>query len=592
MTLLFNSFAFRQQFPLFKAENTVQKQKLIYFDNAATTQKPNVVIDAYQHFHETMNANVHRSSHRLSAMATQEFEKTRQLLATFINAKSHKEIIWTKGATESINLVAQSFALNYLQPEDEIVLSQCEHHANIVPWQIVAQQTGAVIRVLPLTLNGIIDSSAIEQMITDKTKMVCCAHISNVLGRINPIKTIIKRAKTVGAITLIDGAQAIAHTPIDVQALDCDFYVFSAHKMYGPTGVGVLYGRQALLEKMKPYQAGGEMIKSVSFEKGTTYNELPFKFEAGTPNIVGIIAFAQAISFLNQYKFTELQAYEDTLIEYCMNKLSAIPEIEFIVEGVADIPVIAFTVKHHHNQDIAASLDSYGIAIRNGHHCAMPLFEYLNITGCLRLSLAPYNTIEEIDFFIDKLSAILRAEFSGEYAENGNLLDIEHQEECRIIDANEQVSDYRESNYQKSNSQEAKQQEVDKIIALFKNLKSWDSRHRQIMRLGKELTRMPNYEKNEESLIQGCESAAWLTIVKDSKEQYHFSADSDAKVIRGLLVVVLAAFNLKTAEEIHQFNIQAYFVELGLIQHLSPSRTNGMLAIVEKILTSIDNTAV
>ena len=301
---IFEPHLFRQQFPLIvKHEKALigqdsVKSALVYFDNAATTQKPAQVINSYQSYYQNSNANVHRASHQLSNKATSAFEQARSLVQQFIGASTIKEIIWTKGATESINIIAQALARNILMPGDEIVLCASEHHANIVPWQIVAEQTGAVIKVLTLTNQGYIDVDSIDNMITRKTKIVACAHISNVLGRINPIKSVIDKAKQVGAISVIDGAQAVAHLSVDVAALDCDFYVFSAHKMYGPTGVGVLYGKEALLDSMSPYQAGGEMIKTVSFTQATTFNALPFKFEAGTPNIAGVIAFAQCIDFL------------------------------------------------------------------------------------------------------------------------------------------------------------------------------------------------------------------------------------------------------------------------------------------------------
>ena len=294
----FDNAAFREQFPILKIK--VNQQPLVYFDNGATTQKPQCVIDKYQMFYSQENANVHRASHTLSALATHSFEQTRKQVKNFIQASSIKEIIWTKGTTESINIIAQSWGRDNLKAGDEIVLTQCEHHANIVPWQIVAKQTGAIIKVLPLTADGFIDQLVINEMITEKTKVVCCAHISNVLGRINPIEKIIARAKQVNAISVIDGAQAIAHQPINVKELGCDFYVFSAHKMYGPTGVGILYGREELLNRMSPYQGGGEMIKTVSFAQ-TTFNDLPFKFEAGTPNIAGVVAFSAAISFLQDW---------------------------------------------------------------------------------------------------------------------------------------------------------------------------------------------------------------------------------------------------------------------------------------------------
>jgi cysteine desulfurase/selenocysteine lyase len=561
---IFEPQLFRRQFPLivshdkFLTESDRSISSLIYFDNAATTQKPKQVIDVQQHYYHNFNANVHRASHQLSSKATFAFEKARSLVQEFIGAKSVKEIIWTKGATESINIVAQSLGRNTLKPDDEIVLCASEHHANIVPWQIVAEQTGAVIKVLPLTSHGYIDIDEIDKIITDKTKFVACAHISNVLGRINPIKQLIAKAKSVGAISLIDGAQAVAHLSIDVQLLACDFYVFSAHKMYGPTGVGVLYGKKALLESMQPYQGGGEMIKKVSFNQATTFNSLPFKFEAGTPNIAGIIAFAECIDFLIPF-LTDVKnsysLYEQKLINYCYQALDKIEQVKFIVSGTPDVGVIAFTIIGQHNHDIAMSLDTYGIAIRSGHHCAMPLMAYLNLTGCLRVSLAAYNSFEEIDYFIASLKNIL------------------------LEAALEQISQHEEEEVLSSLATN----EIENIITLFSNTKSWDSRHREIMLLGKTLPRLDKALRSDTTLISGCESLAWLKLEYTEQGIYMFTADSDAKIIRGLLVIVLAAYNKKTAIQIHEFNINAYFSHLGLMQHLSPSRGNGLLAIVEKI---------
>jgi len=554
----FESEQFRQHFPLIRSNKPLNAQvkertPIVYLDNGATTQKPDCVVECYQHFYQHINANVHRASHSLSAKATTAFEQARDTVRAFINAKTNKEIIWTKGSTESINLIASSLGRKILSHGDEIILTVSEHHANIVPWQLIAEQTGAVVKVLILDTAGRVDLTEFDKLVTDKTKIVCCAHVSNVVGKINPINEIIQKSKAIGAITVIDGAQAIAHFSIDVQALDCDFYVFSAHKMYGPTGVGVLYGKEALLEVMPPYQAGGEMIKTVSLNEQSTFNSLPFKFEAGTPNIAGVVAFAETISFINQYKHCEITEYEQQLTQYCYQALNQIPNVQFIVKQMPDIPVIAFTIKEHHNHDIATSLDSFGIAVRSGHHCAMPLMDYLNVSGCLRVSMAAYNSFDEIDYFISCLIKIIQ------------------QASDSSIPAPCSKSD---DSYGIASAE---------IINKFSNVKSWDSRHREIMLLGKQLERLDKSLRNEQSLIHGCESLAWLVAKKDSQGVFHFHADSDAKIIRGLLVIVLAAFNGKTALQIKSFDINVYFERLGLMQHLSPSRGNGVLAIVAKI---------
>ncbi len=570
-SLLIKSFEvkkFRQQFPLLGSSNpsaTRHDQEksvpgvnhaFVYFDNGATTQKPNCVIDSHQTFYQEYNANVHRASHALSAKATSAFEQARADVKDFINAKSSKEIIWTKGATESINLIANTLGHQILSPGDEIIIAVSEHHANIVPWQLLAKQTAAIIKVLTLDEDGRIDLANFERLINDKTKIVCCGHVSNVLGKVNPIEAIIAKAKAVGAVTIIDGAQAVAHFPVDVQALDCDFYLFSAHKMYGPTGVGVLYGKQVLLDAMPPYQLGGEMIKKVSFNQPTTFNVLPFKFEAGTPNIAGVIAFAQAIKFMKQFCHQDIMQYENLLIQHCYRALAQISQIKFVVRDVPDIPVLAFTVEGHHNQDIASALDSFGIAIRSGHHCAMPLMEYLSLSGCLRVSMAPYNTIEEIDYFITCLEKIIMA--SDSHLTVNGVTAKQHLQQSSALNSND-------------------------IIKQFAHLTGWHNRHREIMLLSKKLPRLASHDRHEQSLIHGCESLAWLVSRQDKQAIFYFQADSDARIIRGLLVIVLAAFNGKTAEQIQTFDIEEYFDKLGLMQQLSPSRGNGVLAIVEKI---------
>lgn len=554
----FSYTLFRQQFPILKSR--VNGHSLVYFDNAATTQKPACLIEQYQEYYQKSNANVHRASHALSANATADYESARKKVKNLINANAEEEIIWTKGSTESINLVAQSWGRTTLQPGDEIVLSYSEHHANIVPWQIVAEQTGAKIKVLPLRKNGTISTTDLEHYIGERTKIVCVGHISNVIGRVNPVVDIIKAAKKHQALTLIDGAQAIAHIPVDVRDLDCDFYVFSAHKMYGPTGVGVLYGKRVLLEKMPPYQAGGEMIKTVSFER-TTYNELPHKFESGTPNIAGVIAFGSSLNFFEKQDHLGLVAYETMLKSYCFNELSSIPGLKFLVDEAPDIPLFSFTLIGLHNHDIAAALDSVGVAVRAGHHCTMPLMQYLKVSGCIRLSLSAYNSVQEIDFVIQQLKNLTQNKTTqNQPVDTPSANEMTH---CSFSKVNPLT--------------------VNDIYNLFANAKSWDSKHREIMLLGKKQLALAVEDKNSSSLISGCESQAWLVSTINTEGVYRFKADSEAKIIRGLLAIILAAVDNKTAGEIQAFDMNSYFARLGLLQHLSPSRGNGVRAIVEKI---------
>ncbi|WP_199608753.1 cysteine desulfurase [Flocculibacter collagenilyticus] len=391
-------------------DQRINEQPLVYLDNAATTQKPQCVVDAVKHYYEHNNANVHRGAHHLSDLATAQFETARETVAHFINANSSKEIIWTKGTTEAINLVAQSWGMTNLSEGDVIILSQLEHHANIVPWQLVAEKTGAIIKVVGLTQQQIFDLEEYKQLLALKPKLVAVSHVSNVLGNIQPVKEIIELAKSVNATVLIDGAQAVAHVPVDVQALDCDFYVFSGHKLYAPTGTGVLYGKAALLSAMPPYQAGGEMIEHVSFS-GTRFNEIPFKFEAGTPNIAGVIGLSQALKFLTQFNRQDIINHEDHIYRYALAQLQQLAGIEIYGDTKHNVGVISFNVTDEHHSDIGVLMDQKGIALRTGHHCAMPLMAYMGVNGTVRASFSLYNTIEDVDRFIQALKEV--KEFLG-----------------------------------------------------------------------------------------------------------------------------------------------------------------------------------
>lgn len=390
----------RSQFPTLAQE--VNGHPLVYLDNAATTQKPQAVLDAINHYYQADNANVHRAAHALSGRATYAFEAARNTVARFINAPRSHEVIWTRGTTEAINLVAQSWGLSELKAGDEIVLSTLEHHANIVPWQLLAQRTGALIRVIPLDERGDLDLAAYLAMLGPRTRLVSVAHVSNALGTVNPVARMVAAAKAVGALTLIDGAQAVAHLAVDVQAIGCDFYAFSGHKLYGPTGIGVLWGRTELLERMPPWQAGGEMIDRVSFN-GTTFNSLPFKFEAGTPHIAGAIGLAAAIEFLMAQDRSWLASHEQALTDYLIAGLRQVPGLRLIGEPNQRSGAASFLLEDIHPQDAATLLDMQGIALRVGHHCAMPLMASLGIGGTIRASLACYNNRDDVDALLAAL---------------------------------------------------------------------------------------------------------------------------------------------------------------------------------------------
>ncbi|MFT6928239.1 MAG: cysteine desulfurase/selenocysteine lyase [Psychromonas sp.] len=396
-------YQIRQHFPILN--QTINEHPLIYLDNAATTQKPQAMVDAVAAYYLHDNANVHRASHHLSLRATGAFEAVRETVKTFINAESIKEIIWTKGTTEGLNLLANVLSKG-LQTGDEVIISALEHHANIVPWQMLVESHGIVLKIIPLTAQHDLDLEAYQSLLSEKTKIVSVTHISNALGVINPIKEMVRLAHQVGAQFIIDGAQAVGHQTVDVQDLDCDYYVFSAHKLFAPTGVGVLYGKQHLLEALPPWQGGGEMIKTVSFEK-STFNQLPFKFEAGTPNISGVIGLGAAIDFLRAFNRQDLIDHEQSLLTYTEKALSEIPAISVFNPGGIKSGALSFAVQGEHPSDIAMLLDAQGIAVRSGAHCAMPLMAELNCIGTVRVSFSMYNTLEEAERFIEALGKIL-----------------------------------------------------------------------------------------------------------------------------------------------------------------------------------------
>ena len=393
----------RKQFPILNQE--VNGHPLVYFDNAATTQKPKAVIQALVDYYSGYNSNIHRGIHTLAEKATHAFEETRVAAQDFIGASEKEEIIFVRGVTEAINLVANCLGRSLLKSGDEIILSGLEHHSNIVPWQIVAEERGAIIKVIPVTSSGELDLLQFEKLLSGKTKVVSVNHASNSLGTINPIETIIQKAHAAGALVMIDGAQAAAHLEIDVQKLDCDFYCLSGHKMYGPTGAGVLYGKRALLERMPPYMGGGEMIKEVTFAK-TTYNDIPYKFEAGTPNIADVIALGEAFSFVRNIGKDSIRRHESELLSYALKKLNDIKGIQLIGTAADKVSVQSFLIEGVHPFDVGQLLDTRGIAVRTGHHCTQPLMDHFGIEGTVRASFAVYNTREEIDALAEGLTRI------------------------------------------------------------------------------------------------------------------------------------------------------------------------------------------
>jgi cysteine desulfurase/selenocysteine lyase len=399
----FDVTAVREDFPILDTQ--VGAHSLVYLDNAATAQKPQAVIDAVSHYYASTNANIHRGVHYLSGAATDAYDRARITVAKFLNAAEPRECIFVRGATEGINLVAASWGRANLKSGDEILLTGMEHHANIVPWQLVAQTTGAIIKVIPVTDGGELDLGNLDQLLTTRTKILAITHVSNALGTINPVRELIARAKKVGAVTLVDGAQSVPHLRIDVQSLDCDFFAFSGHKLFGPTGIGVVYGKAALLEKMPPYQGGGDMIERVTFEK-TTFRGLPERFEAGTPDISGAIGLAAAIHYLEKFDHAALARHESSLLSYATDLVANVHGIRIIGEAPEKVGVLSFVMEGVHPHDIGTVLDNEGIAIRAGHHCCQPLMQRYKIPGTARASFAFYNTRAEVEQLASALAKV------------------------------------------------------------------------------------------------------------------------------------------------------------------------------------------
>lgn len=400
---MFDVEKIRKDFPIL--EETVYGKPLVYLDNGATSQRPRQVVEKMNEYYFRYNANVHRGVHYLSNRCTDANEEARETVRQFIGAASEREVIFTRGTTESINLVAYSFGEAFIGAGDEIVVTEMEHHANIVPWQMLCKRKGAVLKVIPFHDNGELATEQLDELLTERVKLVGVAYVSNVLGTVNPVRDIIRRAHAVEAKVLVDGAQAVQHLPIDVQELDCDFFVFSGHKLYGPTGVGVLYGKEALLEQMPPWQGGGEMIKTVRFEK-TTYNELPFKFEAGTPDFIGVVGLGEAIRYVDSIGLENIAAYEHDLLHYAMERMREVPGMRFFGEAGDKSSVISFALGDIHHSDTGVLLDKLGIAVRTGQLCAEPTMQHYGVTGMVRASLGMYNTRNEIDALHDGLMKV------------------------------------------------------------------------------------------------------------------------------------------------------------------------------------------
>lgn len=554
--------AVRAQFPILHTQ--VHGRPLVYLDSAASTQQPLTVIEAVSTYHRAQHANIHRGVYELSQTATRLYEEARATVARFLNASEPAECLFTRGATESINLVASTWGRANLKPGDEILLSTLEHHSNIVPWQMVAQATGARIRVMPINDAGEILMDEYRRLLSPRTRLVAVNQVSNALGTINPVREIIIDAHAVGALVLIDGAQWVAHGRTDVQALDADFYAFSGHKLYGPTGIGVLYGKRPLLDAMPPYQGGGDMIEQVTFEL-TTYAPLPGKFEAGTPNISGAVGLAAAIDWVESIGLERIGAHEQDLLRYATERLSAIPGLTIkgtaqrksgVLSWVMVDPPIA-------TLDLGTQLDLRGICIRTGHHCCQPLMDRFGVTSTARASMGVYNNRDDIDRLAEALAECVA----------------DARRSSAVLPGAGAVAAYPAA------AAESPLAAADEIAEVFEFLPDWPMRHQHIIDLGDKLPPMPAALKTEANFVPGCQSVVHIAarVRPGTADIIEFLADSDANIVRGLIALLQQLYSGQPARAILAFDAEAFFARIGLDQHLSLTRRNGLASMVQRL---------
>ncbi|CAN5419962.1 hypothetical protein BH10PLA2_BH10PLA2_27730 [soil metagenome] len=552
----------RGLFPILRQK--IHGKPLIYFDNAATSQKPQSVLDAMNHYYEHDNANVHRGVHVLSERATSAYEEVRAKVQRFVHANCVREIIFTRGTTEAVNLVAQTFGRQRVQAGDEVVVTWLEHHSNIVPWQMLCQEKNAQLRVVPINDAGELDFAALDKLLTPRTKMLALAHVSNVLGTINPVKRIIELAHSRKIPVLLDGAQATPHLEVNVQELDCDFYTLSSHKMYGPTGIGALFGKAVHLEAMPPWQGGGDMIRSVSFER-TAYNERPYKFEAGTPAIAEAIGLGAAIDFIESVGLDAIAIHEHKLLERATHRLQDIPGMRLIGTAREKAAVLSFLLEDPPMAalDLASKLDLEGIAVRNGHHCCQPLMDRYGISGTVRASFALYNTFEEVDALGEAVEAIAKA----------------NRKRVAVTLVAPAEPTYPQAVASTPNKA------AEEIIEVFDFLDNWTERYGYIMELGQKLLPMPDKFKTEDNRVYGCQSTVYLKLRKrpGSKDIVEFLADSDADIVRGLLSLLQRVYCGQHARDVANFDIHDFFAKLGLDTNLSMGRRNGLAEMVQRV---------
>jgi cysteine desulfurase/selenocysteine lyase len=569
----------RSQFPILI--ETDGRRRFAFLDNAASTQQPEAVIEAVSRYHRQSHANIHRAVYGLSRAATEAYEQARTRIAAFINAGEAPECIFTRGTTEAINLVAASWGHANLRPGDEILLSVMEHHSNIVPWQIAAQSTGARIRVLPMLDSGELDLDAYHRLLSERTRIVAITHVSNALGTLNPVRELVGAAHAVGALILIDGAQWVAHGQTDVQDLDADFYAFSGHKLYGPTGIGVLYGKRELLEQMPPYQGGGDMIEEVSFS-GTTYAGLPNRFEAGTPNISGAIGLGAAIEWLGAIGMEDIHAHEQALLRFATEQLQRVPGLEIMGTARHKSGVISFVLTDPavSTLDVGTELDLDGVCVRTGHHCCQPLMERLGLGSTARASIGVYNDRQDIE----QLSAALCRLVASRSAAR----DLEHRSEARGSErpaAAEQVSPASPDPIYPASAAESVSAAAAELQEQFELLPDWPTRHEYLIELGATLPGMPDRLKTSATRVHGCQSTVHMLARRrpGTDEIVEFIADSDAEIVRGLIAVLQRLYSGQQASEILAFDADAFFRRLGLDRNLSLSRRNGLASLLQRL---------
>lgn len=556
----------RQDFPILSTE--MNGRPLVYLDNGSTTQKPQSVIDAITHYYSYDNANIHRGIYELSQRATDGYEGARRKVAEFLNASASEECIFVRGTTEAINLVATSWGLMNLQPDDEIIVTGLEHHSNIVPWQMACQRTGAKLRVWYPNEDGELPMGQLSNLLSERTKMVAVQHVSNALGTIHDVSAITKLAKSVSAKVLVDGAQWVGHFSTDVQSLGCDFYVFSGHKLYAPTGIGVLWGRRELLESIPPYHGGGDMIETVAFEK-TTYAPLPNRLEAGTPNIAGTIGLGAAIDYVRSIGFEDIAKHEDHLLEYATRKLRTIQGLRILGDSENKAALISFVLEDPSIAplDVATALASEGIAIRTGHHCCMPLMGQLEVTGTSRVSLAMYNSSEDIDLLVKALTSLVKSR-TERRTESGSRDGAE-----TIVFAAAQAG--------------SAQLAADEMAAEFLEFDDRESRTELLMELGQEVPDHFAALKAISTAVPGCMSEVYLVgrPTKDEPNKFEFVADSNAEIVRGLIAVLQQIFSGQSASEIIEYDIESFFRKIGLEQFISTQRRSGLDGMIRRIRT-------